>query len=84
MIPIRGVVTTTSRRRRAVVDDADVAGGAHVGARVAQVDAERLAQLAGPVGELPAAVAPLGHHVEAVERQHGAQQHSLAVAVADR
>ena len=43
--------TRSRRRRRAVVDDEDVAGAAQVDAVVRAVEAERLAELAGPVGE---------------------------------
>ena len=81
VIPIRGVVTTTSGGGVPSSSDTDVARTTHVGPRVAAVEPERLAELGGPVGELPAAVATLRHDVDALEGQHGPQQHRLAVPV---
>ena len=62
---VDGLGDADARRRhdharwwRAVVDEADRAAGAQVGAGVRQVEGQRLAQLAGAVGEVGGATVP--------------------------
>ena len=80
---MRGVIAGRGRRQRAVVDDRQLSIGAQVDAVVAAVDPERLAQLAGPVGEeairLAASAAP--HDLDTAQRDQPSQQDGLGIAV---
>ena len=69
VMPMRGVTSDVVGWWRPVIDDGHASRAAHVRAAVGQIDAERLAQLAGPVGERrhpPAS--PHRHHVDAAQR----------------